>query len=228
MISKILLFALLNQWIYDPVKFADDKLFKPLYVGKRFGIVKDFNDDCVIVHKGTTDIDDAFHDFMSQISDECTKDGYSKYFYDSFMEYSHELEREMKNLIDDKSCFSFLATGHSLGGSAAIINAEHPYVKHIATYGSPKTCCNDRNSINGPGDLHRVINGDIDNNTNDPIPALPKHKNFNNCGDKIVNVEKVTRVKYESSPRFAVEPINGKIRNIKKHHIQSYVEKLLE
>lgn len=225
MYNAILVLALISQWIYEP-SYDDTRYFQPLTIHERFGIVRlheySFEHNCILVHRGTDSVDDVLHDFVASIDSRCSTRGFLQTFERSYLEYSKQMYEEMKKHLYKGTCSGYIATGHSLGGSNAIISSKdlEKWITHVVTFGSPRTCCGDVDELK----LTRVVNGDSFNvGMIDPIVSLPVHKNVNNCGGSIFSVTKSNMLLGQKSSNN-----RSSVLEIEKHLIKNYINSIEE
>lgn len=234
MINYVLVFALISRWIYDPVSYINDTLhFTPLVVRKEYGIVRlkvglSFVKTCVIVHRGTENIRDLLVDLMSGVRHGCDDYGIVNSFSDNFESYEDMLVYDMDQTYAQSECDEFFTVGHSLGGSRAIAFAARfeEKVDLVVTFGAPKTCCEnyDENKL----DLVRVVN--YNGAKNDPIPSLPIFKDYYSCGGKFVKLGNGGTLRVSKSHMDDDEEYDDHVDLdfLESHHINSYIESLLE
>lgn len=228
--AAILLAATLSSWVYDQDSIDIPPNVEKLVDHERYAIVKpktifsdddeDESDDCVIVHRGTSTLDDAIHDMDAQVFDECTDDGYVKAFVDSLSEFRADQEADMEKLKRAGTCKKFLMTGHSLGGATVSAFGDHPDVTFKATFGEPKTCC--RGSHNDFKHW-RVINGFFEG-SHDPIPSFPRHKDIHHCSGNTIEFKSGVAPVYSRGDVNG--PSRGKVGDLHWHHISNYMESI--
>lgn len=223
--AALFLAATLSQWVYKDGHEIPPNVEK-LVEKERYAIVKpngifeedDNEDTCVIVHRGTSDLDDVIHDLESQVDHEC-EHGHVKAFVDSLGEFRESQHNDMKKLSKEGTCKRYIMTGHSLGGATVSAWGEDPRITYKVTFGEPRACCGNGKSNH----LHwRVINGFFDDH-HDPVPSFPRRDNVRHCTSNVVQVGVDKKATFVSG---ADVPPDGKFADKKWHAIGDYIDSI--
>lgn len=178
----------------------------------RFTLFHDDGYTCYYAFRGTYSLDDIFHDLESD-RQQCNNNTFTDAFVDSYKELENDFLTSLDYFKD--SCQTIYLTGHSLGGSMAIIAQDRiPYESTVVTFGSPKTCCN---KVKDLGDSQlRVVD------LQDPIPYMPNLQGGPfHCTDHILNLESG---EYEINSQSTVP--KHIFEEILHHRINHYISKL--
>lgn len=216
--------ALISKWIYNPEWtcsvsrcmdiYKNTSLpFNPLVVHPKYAIVKlkKYPQTCVVAHRGTDTFEDLEIDVTSQLYDKCYQNSFVSSFQAGYFEFSKNIYNSMEYLLETNTCKRFISTGHSLGGSYAIITGDM-YKHPIVTFGAPKTCCYNKEIEN----LHRYVN------YMDPIPMLPFHDDITDCGGTTYELMKNYLKMYYKDNKVD----NKHMYLLRKHHINNYLKKI--
>lgn len=163
---------------------------------KRYGVIYDDTGACTVAFRGTSTIDDVYHDVMAGLMGTCANG-----FVGSFVKSFHEIEDSL--LGDTKRCTgSVTLTGHSLGGSMATIAASMYFPNAtVVTFGEPRTCCGGHTVER----FTRVVNRDGINH--DLIPSLIAH-DMNHCTGPETKLQHTT---------ILLHPIKSYIKHLAQH-----------
>lgn len=203
----LLLFILLNKWVYTPNDVALPSFVNVLHSTDKVGLVE-FNGtgECIVVHRGTWSIVDLMRDLESEVDHECVG-GFLEPFHES---YVHDYN--MDRLIEENRCEFVHYTGHSLGGVTCRMAAEFAThdvpIDSVVTYGEPRACCDGPRMIQAL----RVVNG------LDPIPTLPDH--VEHCSPKVLDL--VTRFEQDDIDYPRSLPKHPLYRLYANHRVKSY------
>lgn len=202
--QKILSLALMNQWVYNKpknVKYIHDYYVKTN--NERVALFENKEKECILAFRGSYDIKDIEEDLLSEFGNVCEN---NENFVDSFFDSYNELVE-----LDVDGCNSITLTGHSLGGSMAIIVGAHVFRdSEIVTFGAPKTCCNKR---------FKRKNILMVENPTDPIISFPVKKSVFHCTKNTFNIK---TSKYEHKSKYY--PLLPKSLNIENHLLTEYIK----
>lgn len=207
----LLLFAMLNKWVYTHDESLLPEIATEVYHDERVGMVVLRDETCVVVHRGTWSAEDLYYDLKSELYQKCNNIGFLEPFFESY-EHDHNIDM----LVQEQGCVSVYYTGHSLGGVTARMASELAYhkvpIKGLVTFGEPKACCGiNINTVNST----RIINGQ------DPIPSLPTGKVPQHCSSKVLNLVEKTWLDDLDYPYDV--PSHPLYRLVHNHRMSSYV-----
>lgn len=164
---KLIELAVISQYIYSPqTQLLPYPYVEDLVLDRVALLREDFTNDCVVVHKGTSDIYDIMHDIESQL-DECTSFGVLDAFENEYTHYESQHAAIIAEILDNP-CNTIYQTGHSLGGVIAELAVENYPIETdaVITFGAPRICCGETN-MTSSSRLTRVVG------SQDIIPNLP-------------------------------------------------------
>lgn len=159
-------------------------------------------DDCVIVHKGSSSLDDFVKDLESEL--DCS----------AFERSLDEFYLDQLDAITQSKCTKFTGTGHSLGGATVeLLSLRNPSLfTDIVTFGAPRLACT---NITLTPELSRV------HLLGDPVPALPLNR-IHPFGGHLVELYNDKCETIADPSQQAPRPGNPNLYVV-KHRIVNYV-----